>query len=131
MVDFSNIWAIARTESRLTRRLARFWVFCVISVLFSALAFLNFWAIYFFGSGDDEAPVTRSSDPRHLGSLGGVLGDRDDEGMTRLQRVDRQERDADVVLPDEAPGELPVDDSGEYGGHRFLPLSRYVTSSGG
>ena len=38
MIDFSNIWAIARTESRLTRRLARFWVFGVISALFALLA---------------------------------------------------------------------------------------------
>ena len=41
----------------------------------------------------------------------------DDQGVTGRDRVDRQEGDAPVVLPDEVTGDLAVDDLGEDGRH--------------
>ena len=42
---------------------------------------------------------------------------RDHEGVARLQRRDREDRDADVVLPHEMTGHPALDDLREDAGH--------------
>jgi ABC-type transport system involved in multi-copper enzyme maturation permease subunit len=46
MINFANVWAVARAEMRLTRRLVRFWIFTIIAALFALLAFVNFFFIH-------------------------------------------------------------------------------------
>lgn len=50
MIDPVAILAIARAEARLTRRLARYWVFVVLSTLLLALGWLQFFFIHRFFS---------------------------------------------------------------------------------
>lgn len=39
MIDFANLWAIARAEMRLTRRLVRYWIFAALGCIVMGLAY--------------------------------------------------------------------------------------------
>jgi ABC-type transport system involved in multi-copper enzyme maturation permease subunit len=59
MFNLGTIWGIAKAESRLTRRLARYWIFVVLGALFAAFQFAQFMFIYkFFSFGSASAATT-------------------------------------------------------------------------
>jgi ABC-type transport system involved in multi-copper enzyme maturation permease subunit len=51
MMRWDRVWAIASAEARLTRRLARFWVFTIIAFLLGGLFLAQFVSMHYFGSG--------------------------------------------------------------------------------
>ena len=69
MIDFGNIWGVARAEMRLTRRLVRFWVFVTIAGLFGFLVFFWLWFVHWsFSAGSASAA---SANPRFfMGAFG-------------------------------------------------------------
>lgn len=71
MIRFDQVWAIASAEARLTRRLARFWVFLVGAALLSG-AFLSIYLFYHYWS---HASATAALiNPRFLlGAIGGFF----------------------------------------------------------
>ncbi|HJR71373.1 MAG TPA: hypothetical protein VKA43_15120 [Gammaproteobacteria bacterium] len=46
MVNFNNIWAVARMERRQTRRLARYWVFLVIAYVFGVGGYVYYSVLH-------------------------------------------------------------------------------------
>lgn len=50
MVDFKNIWAVARMERRHTRRLVRYWVFLSIAYLFGVGGYVYYSVLHAFFS---------------------------------------------------------------------------------
>ena len=50
MVNFNNIWAVARMERRHTRRLARYWVFLAIAYLFGIGGYVYYSVLHAFFS---------------------------------------------------------------------------------
>jgi ABC-type transport system involved in multi-copper enzyme maturation permease subunit len=50
MVNFNNIWAVARMERRHTRRLARYWVFLVVAYLFGIGGYVYYSVLHAFFS---------------------------------------------------------------------------------
>ena len=63
MIRPGFVLGIARAEARLTRRLVRFWVFAVLSMILGLLAYLNFYFIHRFVSGmsASAAAITSSA----------------------------------------------------------------------
>jgi ABC-type transport system involved in multi-copper enzyme maturation permease subunit len=55
MIRPGIVWAIARAETRLTRRLVRYWLFVVLSTLVGTLNFLNLWVIHHFFSANSAS----------------------------------------------------------------------------
>lgn len=70
MIRLATVWDIAKAEMRLTRRLARFWVFQVLAFLWATFIFLQYSLIHTFAS-----PVSGSAaliNPRFLMSFVGM-----------------------------------------------------------
>jgi len=64
MMQLANVWAVARAEIRLTRRLVRYWVFLVISYLVALVGYLYYGAIHAFFSS--YSATAASIGPRFL-----------------------------------------------------------------
>ncbi len=68
---FDRIWAIASAEARLTRRLARFWIFLILSAVVGA-AFLSLYLFYHYWSSTSATLALLN--PRFLlGVVGGFF----------------------------------------------------------
>ena len=69
MIDFGRMWAIARAEMRLTRRIVRFWVFSILAALFCSLVYVQLWVVHFFFSAQSASAA--SAYPRFfMGAFG-------------------------------------------------------------
>jgi ABC-type transport system involved in multi-copper enzyme maturation permease subunit len=67
---WTAIWALARAEMRQVRRLARYWVFVVLALLFSIASYLNFWFLHHFISGNSASAAALN--PRYfIAAVGG------------------------------------------------------------
>ncbi|MFB3105328.1 MAG: hypothetical protein ACE1ZA_10410, partial [Pseudomonadales bacterium] len=64
MIRIPLILAIARAETRSTRRLARYWIFAVLSVLVSFLIYMQYAAMHGFASR--FSATIGSMGPRYL-----------------------------------------------------------------
>jgi ABC-type transport system involved in multi-copper enzyme maturation permease subunit len=70
MMRLPMIWAIARAEIRSTRRLTRYWVFAVLSVLLAFLFYMQYAAIHGFAS--NISATVGAMGPRYLISSMGI-----------------------------------------------------------
>jgi ABC-type transport system involved in multi-copper enzyme maturation permease subunit len=70
MIGIRTIWAVAQSEGRLTRRLARYWVFLVMAGGLGLLAFFYYSAIHAFASA--ISPTIGLINPRYLVSAIGT-----------------------------------------------------------
>ncbi len=69
MIRPAETWAIARAELRLTRRLARYWVFVSIAALAAILNYVNFYFIHYFFSPYSASAA--AANPRYfMGQFG-------------------------------------------------------------
>ena len=69
MIDFGNVWGVARAEMRLTRRVVRFWIFTVIAALWAVFYYLQFWFIHWMFSATSASAA--SAYPRFfMGAFG-------------------------------------------------------------
>jgi ABC-type transport system involved in multi-copper enzyme maturation permease subunit len=66
----AEVWAIARSELRLTRRLARYWVFVSIAALAAILNYVNFYFVHYFFSPYSASAA--AANPRFFMSQFGV-----------------------------------------------------------
>ena len=64
MISLNNIRVVAQMEARLTRRLARYWVFLVLAYLFGLFVYFYYSAINAFGSA--LSPTIGLINPRYL-----------------------------------------------------------------
>ena len=70
MMRLPMILAVARAEARSTRRLARYWIFAVLSVLASFLIYLQYAAMHGFASR--FSATIGSTGPRYLMAFIGI-----------------------------------------------------------
>ena len=66
----ANVWAVATAEMRSTRRLARYWVFAVLSVLISFIMYMQYAVMH--GMGSHLSATIGAMGPRYLISAIGL-----------------------------------------------------------